>query len=77
MELMLTGAHTKAQRAYEVGMVNAVVPVKQRMEAAFEYAHRLADSAPLVLGLLETFTRDMLLPRGPSELQVLATQTPA
>src|SRR5581483_6010033 len=72
LELMLTGAHMKAQRAYEVGMVNAVVPVKRLMESAREYARKLADSAPLVLGLLETFTRDMLLPRGPSELQALA-----
>ncbi len=72
MELMLTGAHIKAQRAYEVGMVNAVVPLKRLMESAREYARRLAESAPLVLGLLETFTRDMLLPRGPSEMQALA-----
>src|SRR5260221_326522 len=49
MELMLTGAHMKAARAYEVGMVNAVVPVKQRMETAYEYARKLAESAPLVL----------------------------
>lgn len=72
MELMLTGTHIKAQRAYEVGMVNAVVPLKRLMESAHEYARKLAESAPLVLGLLETFTRDMLLPRGPSELQALA-----
>lgn len=72
MELMLTGAHIRAQRAYEVGMVNAVVPPGRLMESAREYARKLADSAPLVLGLLETFTRDMLLPRGPSELQALA-----
>jgi enoyl-CoA hydratase len=72
MELMLTGLHMKAARAYEVGMVNAVVPVKQRMETAYEYARKLAESAPLVLGLLETFTREMLLPRGPSELSAVA-----
>jgi enoyl-CoA hydratase/carnithine racemase len=72
MELMLTGAHMKAARAYEVGMVNAVVPLAERMEAAYGYARRLAESAPLVLGLLETFTRDMLLPRGPSEMSAIA-----
>jgi len=37
-------------------MVNAVVPG----EAAFDYARKLADWTPLVLGLLETFTRDDL-----------------
>jgi enoyl-CoA hydratase/carnithine racemase len=72
MELMLTGAHMKAARAYKVGMVNAVVPLAERMEAAYGYARRLAESAPLVLGLLETFTRDMLLPRGPSEMSAIA-----
>jgi enoyl-CoA hydratase len=72
MELMLTGAHMKAARAYEVGMINAVVPLAERMEAAYGYAHKLAESAPLVLGLLETFTRDMLLPRGPSEASAIA-----
>lgn len=72
MELMLTGAHMKAQRAYEVGMVNAVVPLAQRNETANEYARKLVESAPLVLGLLETFTRETVLPRGPSELQAIA-----
>ena len=72
MELMLTGTHMSAQRAYQVGMVNAVVPVKDRMPAALEYARKLADSAPLVIELLETFTRESILPRGPSELQGIA-----
>lgn len=72
MELMLTGTHMMAQRAYQVGMVNAVVPVARRMEAAHEYARKLVDSAPLVIELLETFTRDTVLPRGPSELQAMA-----
>jgi hypothetical protein len=53
-------------------MVNAVVPLKRRMEAAYEYAPKLYESAPLVLGLLEAFTRDMLLPRGPSEVSAIA-----
>jgi enoyl-CoA hydratase/carnithine racemase len=54
MELMLTGMHMNAQRAYQVGMVNAVVAVQDRMRVANEYACRLADSAPLVIELLET-----------------------
>ncbi len=72
MELMLTGMHMNAQRAYQVGMVNAVVAVQDRMRVANEYACRLADSAPLVIELLETFTRESVLPRGPSELQGIA-----
>ena len=72
MELMLTGTHMNAQRAYQVGMVNAVVPIKDRMQTALEYARKLADSAPLVIELLETYTRESILPRGPSELQGIA-----
>jgi enoyl-CoA hydratase/carnithine racemase len=72
MELMLTGNHMNAGRAYEVGMVNAVVPLQQRMEVACEYARKLSESAPLVIALLESFTRDTVLPRGPSELQAIA-----
>jgi len=72
MELMLTGIHMNAQRAYQVGMVNAVVAVQDRVRVANEYAHKLAASAPLVIELLETFTRESVLPRGPSELQAIA-----
>lgn len=72
MELMLTGRHMNAQRAYQVGMVNAVVAVQDRMRVANEYARKLADSAPLVIELLETFTRESVLPRGLSELQAIA-----
>jgi len=72
MELMLTGMHMDSQRAYQVGMVNAVAAVQDRMRVANEYARKLADSAPLVIELLETFTRESVLPRGPSELQGIA-----
>ncbi len=72
MEFMLTGKHFSAQRAYEVGMVNKVVPKGQAIEGAMEYARVLADSAPLVMAALSRFTRDMVLARGPSELAGLA-----
>ncbi len=72
MEFMLTGKHFSAQRAYEVGMVNKVVPKGQAVEGAMEYASVLADSAPLVMGALSRFTRETVLARGPSELAGLA-----
>src|SRR5690606_12792994 len=58
MEFMLTGKRFDAQRAYEVGMVNKVVPVGQQIEGAMEYARILADSSPLVMGMLKRFVRD-------------------
>ena len=72
MEFMLTGKHFDAQRAYQVGMVNQVVPVGQQLAAAMDYARILADSAPLVVGALKRFTRNEVIARGPSELAGLA-----
>jgi enoyl-CoA hydratase len=72
MELLLTGAKFSAQRAYEVGMINKVVPNGQHIEAAMEYATILRDSAPLVMGMLKRFIRDDILPKGPVERAGLA-----
>ena len=72
MEFMLTGRHFDAQRAYEVGMVNEVVPEGQQVEAAMKYARILANSAPLVVGMIKRFVRDSVTPKGPSELHALA-----
>lgn len=67
MEFMLTGKHYSAQRAYEVGMVNQVVPNGQHIEGAVEYAKILRDSAPLVITMLKRFIRNAVMPKGPSE----------
>lgn len=72
MEFMLTGIHYKAQRAYEVGLVNKVTPKGEHIAAAHEYARILADSAPLVVRALKRFTRDTVISRGPTELSALA-----
>ncbi len=69
---MLTGKHFDAQRAYEVGMVNKVVPTGQHIEGAMEYAEILRDSAPLVIGALKRFVRNTVIARGPSEQSGLA-----
>src|SRR3954470_20075700 len=67
MELMLLGEVVGAERAYQVGLVNKVVPRDQLLEAAMMYARRLAANAPMVLALLREFVGEVL-PRGPSEL---------
>jgi enoyl-CoA hydratase/carnithine racemase len=67
MEFMMTGKHYSAQRAYEVGMINQVVPNGKHIEAALEYARTLRDSAPLVITMLKRFIRNAVLPKGPSE----------
>jgi enoyl-CoA hydratase len=71
MEFMLLGQDLSAQRAYEVGMVNRVTPEGEQLEAAMEYAHILADSAPLVLKTLKGFVNQTST-KGPAELAALA-----
>ncbi len=56
MEFMLLGEDLPAQRAYEAGLVNRVVPTGTQREAAMVYARILARSAPLVVSTIKRFT---------------------
>jgi enoyl-CoA hydratase/carnithine racemase len=47
MELLLTGDPIDAQRAYEVGLVNRVVPDPELRSEAGRLARRIAGNAPL------------------------------
>ncbi len=47
MELVMTGEHISAQRAYEVGFVNKVVPDEQLMDESMAVARKIADNSPL------------------------------
>lgn len=67
MEMILLGDAISAQRAYEFGLVNKVVPQEQLMDAAMAYARTLAANAPLVLSMIKRFV-GRVLPKGPSEL---------
>lgn len=49
MELLLTGEPITAQRASELGLVNAVVPLAGLMDAAMALANRIAVNAPLAV----------------------------
>jgi enoyl-CoA hydratase len=49
MEAMLTGAPISARRAYELGLVNKVVPADMTIEIAKRTARELADKPPLAL----------------------------
>ena len=71
MEFMLLGQDLSAERAYEVGMVNRVVPLGEQMDAAFEYAKILEVSAPLVVSSIKRFV-DQTIPKSPAEAAALA-----
>jgi enoyl-CoA hydratase/carnithine racemase len=49
MEMLLTGEPIDAQAAARWGLVNKVVPANQLMDAAMDYAHRIASNAPLAV----------------------------
>ncbi|MDB5853911.1 MAG: Enoyl-CoA hydratase/isomerase [Herminiimonas sp.] len=55
MELILLGDEVSAERAYQVGLVNRIVPRGKHLEGARAYAERLAQNAPLVLAMLKDF----------------------
>jgi enoyl-CoA hydratase len=49
MELLLTGETISADRAYEVGLLNRVVPAEQVMDAAMELAEKICRNGPLAV----------------------------
>ena len=67
VEFMLLGQPMTAQRAYEVGMINKVVPAGTQIETAMGWARILETSAPLVVSTLKTFSL-RTVPKSPSDL---------
>jgi len=49
MEILLTGDMVSAQRAYEIGLVNRVVPAAELMAEATKLAQALAAKAPIAV----------------------------
>jgi enoyl-CoA hydratase/carnithine racemase len=65
MEIMLLGRTMNAERAYQCGLVNQVVPTGTQLAVALEMAEEIARHAPLVLRTLKRFVNQML-PESPS-----------
>jgi len=74
MEIMLLGSKVPAQRAYDVGFINKVVPNGQHEAAALEMANELLESAPIVIGALKHLV-SQVMPVGPIERMVEISQT--
>jgi enoyl-CoA hydratase/carnithine racemase len=66
MELMLLGEEISVERAYQVGLVNKIVPVGHHLKEAQAIASRMATHAPLVMGMLKRFVAEVL-PQSPVE----------
>lgn len=71
MELLLVGGRIDARRAYEVGLVNRVVPLGEELAAARELAAQIAANAPLVVQLLKGFVAQVIA-KGPTEAAAIA-----
>jgi enoyl-CoA hydratase/carnithine racemase len=57
-EMILTGEPISAARAYELGLVNAVVPAAQLRERALAMAERIAANAPLAVRTSKQLLRE-------------------
>lgn len=66
LQWMLTGDEMPAQRAYEIGMINEVVPEGEAFERAMEIAQKIASNAPLVVKSMKSIAMKTL-PMGPAE----------
>lgn len=60
MEILLTGDLISAQRAYELGLVNYVVPADQVMAKAMEIAERIAGNGPLAVREVRRSARECI-----------------
>ena len=49
MELLLTADMVSAERALAIGVLNQVVARPHLLDAAYDYAHRIAANAPLAV----------------------------
>jgi enoyl-CoA hydratase len=74
MEVMLLGSRISAQRAYDVGFVNRVVPNGEHETEALAMAAQLLESAPLVISALKRLVNE-IMPVGPIERMVAVSQT--
>jgi enoyl-CoA hydratase len=62
-EMLLAGEDITAQRAYDLGLINHVVPDGQALAKAKEIAHRIARNGPLaVQGILATLRATEAMP---------------
>jgi enoyl-CoA hydratase len=58
LEMGLTGEPVTAARAYEIGLVNRVVPAEQVLAKALGLAQQIAANAPLAVGVTKKLMRE-------------------
>ena len=68
MEIMLLGEPIDAERAYQAGLANRIVPNGTAVDEAVALGLKMVDLAPLALATMKRFVNDHILPKGPAEL---------
>ena len=62
MEMLLTANSFTAQEAYEIGLINKVVPIEELMPTAMAYAEKICNNGPLaVQAIKESVVRGLAL----------------
>jgi len=62
------GEPISAERAWQIGLANRVVPDGREIEEAVAMAETIVGLAPLALAMMKRFVNDGVLPKGPAEL---------
>jgi enoyl-CoA hydratase len=68
MEIMLLGEPVEAERAWQAGLANRIVPTGKAVDEAVALGFKMVDLAPLALATMKRFVNDQILPQGPAEL---------
>ncbi len=72
VEFLMLGEPMSAQRAYEVGMINRVVPRSELHDTTMDLAKKLAAMAPRVLASIKRWT-EAAIPKSPATYAVIET----
>ncbi|MDT0632855.1 enoyl-CoA hydratase-related protein [Rubrivirga sp. S365] len=78
-EMLLTGDRVSAQRAYEIGLVNRVVPAEELIPTAKQFVLTIASKAPVAVAMTLQALRaaDLPLPQGLQQEAALFAQCAA
>jgi len=78
-EILLTGERISAQRAYEIGLVNRVVPAAELIETARQFVLTIASKAPVAVAMTLQALRasELPMPQGLQQEAALFAQCAA
>ena len=76
-EIFFTARQFSAWEAYDMGLVNRVLPAHMLPAYAEDYSRRIAENAPLTVGSIKAITQDLQKPESERNLDRLAAMVKA